>query len=77
MVEYVDSLTAQPADSHRDDPSVVEVQVTCFHVGVPDEWEPTLDWEHDDHRWCEPGEAVRALRWPATAEALRKLLTTS
>jgi hypothetical protein len=53
---------------------VAQVNVTCFRVNAPDEWEPTLDWEHDDHRWCEPAEAVTALRWPATAGALRMLL---
>jgi hypothetical protein len=75
VVEYVYALTEEPAD-RRDqyDPSVAQVNVTCFHVTAPDEWEPNLDWEHDDHRWCEPGEAFTTLRWPATAEALRKLL---
>jgi hypothetical protein len=40
------------------------------HVVAPDEWEPNLDWEHDDHRWCKPREGFRTLRWPATAQAL-------
>ena len=75
VTEYVYVLTEDPAD-RRDqyDPSVASVHVTCFLVSAPDAWEPTLDWEHDDHRWCEPGEAFSALRWPATAEALRQLL---
>ncbi len=75
VVEYVYALTQQPADRRNiRDPSVAQVNVTCFHVTAPDEWEPNLDWEHDDHRWCEPGEAFRTLRWPATAQALRELL---
>jgi hypothetical protein len=75
QVEYVYPLTEEPADRRKQyDPSVAQVNVTCFHVTAPDEWEPKLDWEHDDHRWCEPGEAFTNLRWPATAEALRKLL---
>jgi 8-oxo-dGTP pyrophosphatase MutT (NUDIX family) len=75
VIEYVYSLTEEPADRrHQYDPSVAQVQVTCFHIAAPDEWEPKLDWEHDDHRWCEPREAYTTLRWPATAEALRKLL---
>lgn len=75
VVEYVYPLTEEPADRRNQyDPSVAQVNVTCFHVTAPDEWEPNLDWEHDDHRWCEPGEAFTNLRWPATAEALRKLL---
>ena len=76
VVEYVYPLTEEPADRRSQyDRSVAQVEVTCFHVTAPDEWEPTLDWEHDAHRWCEPAEAFRALRWPATAQALRKLLS--
>jgi 8-oxo-dGTP pyrophosphatase MutT (NUDIX family) len=75
VVEYVYSLTEEPAGKRNQyDPSVAEVQVACFHVSAPDEWEPTLDWEHDDHRWCDPEAALRTLRWPATAQALRQLL---
>jgi 8-oxo-dGTP pyrophosphatase MutT (NUDIX family) len=75
VVEYVYPLTEEPADRRTQcDSSIAEVQVTCFRVGAPDQWEPRLDWEHDDHRWCDPGEAFRTLRWPATAQALRKLL---
>jgi 8-oxo-dGTP pyrophosphatase MutT (NUDIX family) len=75
VVEYVYPLTEEPADiQSRYDDSVAEVAVTCFRVAAPDEWEPALDWEHDDHRWCAPSEAVSALRWPSTADALRRLL---
>jgi len=75
VVEYVDRSTGEPADRPSDhDPAVAQVNVTCFHVTAPDEWEPNLDWEHDDHHWCEPSEAFTTLRWPATAQALRKLL---
>ena len=75
VVEYVYALTEEPADRrNRYDPSVAHVNVTSFQVTAPDAWEPKLDWEHDDHRWCEPGEAFRTLRWPATAQALRRLL---
>ena len=75
VVEYAYPLTEEPADRRsRYDPSVVQVEVTCFHVTAPDEWEPKLDWEHDGHRWCEPDEASSALRWPETAQALRELL---
>lgn len=75
VVEYAYSLTEEPADRRsRYDPSVASVEVTCFHVAAPDDWEPKLDWEHDDYRWCEPGEAEGTLRWPETARALRELL---
>jgi 8-oxo-dGTP pyrophosphatase MutT (NUDIX family) len=75
VVEYVYLVTEEPADRRNQyDPAVAEVDVTCFHVTSPDEWEPRLDWEHDDHRWCTPDEAFALLRWPATAQALRTLL---
>jgi 8-oxo-dGTP pyrophosphatase MutT (NUDIX family) len=73
--EYVYPLTEEPAERQiQYDPSVVQVEVTCFRVTAPDDWEPDLDWEHDDHRWCAPDEAFDALRWPATAQALRQLV---
>jgi 8-oxo-dGTP pyrophosphatase MutT (NUDIX family) len=76
VIEYVYALTEEPAARRsRYDPAVVGVKVTCFRVSAPDDWEPNLDWEHDDHRWCSPAEALHTLRWPATANALRKLLT--
>jgi dihydroneopterin triphosphate diphosphatase len=71
VTEHVCALTGQPAQQH--DQSVAQVDVTCFRVSAPDDWEPILDWEHDDHRWCNPREAINALRWPATAQALRQL----
>ena len=71
VTEYVSAVTGEPAE--RRDPSVAQVEVTCFRASAPDGWEPILDWEHDDHRWCNPQEAFDALRWPATAQALRQL----
>jgi 8-oxo-dGTP pyrophosphatase MutT (NUDIX family) len=75
VVEHVDSRTKEPADRTRlHDPDVVQVSVTCFLAYAPRDWEPNLDWEHDRHRWCDPEEAVGALRWPGTARALRELV---
>jgi 8-oxo-dGTP pyrophosphatase MutT (NUDIX family) len=72
--EYANRVTGEPADQRSpDDESVKDVRVTCFCVTAADDWEPTLDWEHDRHRWCSPTEAFEALRWPGTAKALQKL----
>jgi 8-oxo-dGTP pyrophosphatase MutT (NUDIX family) len=74
-VEYLSPLTEEPADRRaRYDASVAEVHVTCFVADAPDDWEPELDWEHDDHRWCSPEEAATTLRWPDTARALAESL---
>jgi 8-oxo-dGTP pyrophosphatase MutT (NUDIX family) len=77
VVEYAYPLSEEPPQRRAlYTPGLVAVPVTCFLVEAPDGWEPTLDWEHDDHRWCAPDEAVVTLRWPDTAAALRRLLAT-
>ena len=74
VTEYAYAVTGEPAEQGSlDEASVMGVRVTCFCVTAADDWEPTLDWEHDGHRWCSPTEAFEALRWPGTAQALRKL----
>jgi 8-oxo-dGTP pyrophosphatase MutT (NUDIX family) len=75
VVEYVYALTEEPADRREQyDPSIAEVTVSCFRCDAFDDWNPTLDWEHDTYRWCAPDEAAAALRWPGTAQALRAML---
>jgi len=75
VAEYAYQLDEEPAERRNlYDPAVVRVEVTCFSVAAPDDWEPTLDWEHDGYRWCGPADACSTLRWPDTAQALRKLL---
>jgi 8-oxo-dGTP pyrophosphatase MutT (NUDIX family) len=78
VVEYAYPLTEEPADRRdQHDPSVVAVAVSCFRCAAPDDWEPILDWEHDDHRWCSVSEAAKTLRWPATASALQQMLSVA
>ena len=36
------------------------VHVESFIVDVPPDWEPTLDWEHDEYRWLPREEAAAA-----------------
>jgi dihydroneopterin triphosphate diphosphatase len=66
-------LDAQPVDlGHRyvyDD----EVEVHAFLVDVEAGWEPTLNDEHDDYRWCSRDEAAELLHWPETKELARTL----
>ena len=78
IVEYAYPLTEEPPERRARYPQgLVAVQVTCFLVEAPDDWEPTLDWEHDGHRWLPPAAAAEALRWPDTADALRRVLASS
>jgi 8-oxo-dGTP pyrophosphatase MutT (NUDIX family) len=62
VTEYAYAVTGESADQGSlDEASVMGVRVTCFCVTAADDWEPTLDWEHDGHRWCSPTEAFEAL----------------
>lgn len=49
------------------------IAVTSFVVDATPGWEPTLDWEHDDYRWCSVTEACSLLHWPEPAAQLRLL----
>lgn len=78
VTELVYSLTEEPAERQAlYEPGVVEVHVDCFIVEAPEGWEPRLDWEHDGYRWSPAADAPGLLRWPDTADALRRLLATS
>jgi dihydroneopterin triphosphate diphosphatase len=57
----------------RFDPATAEVVVACFTVEAPPRWEPTLNEEHDDYRWCDVDEAEALLYWPEPRELLREL----
>lgn len=50
------------------------IVVTCFRVDAPHDWEPQLDWEHDEYRWCDEREAARLLYWPRVRRALVALV---
>ncbi len=44
-----------------------------FAVEVPRDWEPTLNAEHDAHRWVAQGEVDRVFAWPGQRAAIREL----
>ena len=49
------------------------VDVDCYLADAPSGWEPELDWEHDDYRWCTAAEGAAMLHWPEPADVLRGL----
>jgi dATP pyrophosphohydrolase len=51
----------------------ISYRVACFLVEAPAGWEPTLDWEHDDYRWCSSGDAVELLYWPQPRSILEAI----
>lgn len=50
-----------------------EITVHTFLVDVPAGWEPVLEDEHDDYRWCTLDDAVELLYWPEPKDLLRSL----
>ena len=52
-------------------PDVEAVRVDAFLADAPPGWEPTLNEEHDEYRWCSPEEAEALLYWPEPRELVR------
>jgi dATP pyrophosphohydrolase len=52
-------------------PDGAVVRVDAFSAAAPLGWEPVLDEEHVDRRWCSEDEALRLLAYPEPREALR------
>jgi dihydroneopterin triphosphate diphosphatase len=59
-------------EAWENDPGL-RVQVEAFLVDVEADWEPQLDHEHDDYRWCSRDDAIELLFWPEPAALLRSL----
>ena len=55
-------------------PAGAGIHVECFLADAPPGWEPTLDWEHDDYRWCRADDAVALLFWPEPRDVLQELV---
>ena len=58
---------------HRYRRGADRITVDCFLAEAPAGWEPRLDWEHDEYRWCDLHEACTLLFWPEPREVLEEL----
>ncbi len=47
------------------------VMVKSFAAEAPKGWEPTLNHEHDEYRWCSLEDALELLHWPEVKDGLR------
>jgi 8-oxo-dGTP pyrophosphatase MutT (NUDIX family) len=56
-------------------PGAEQIRVECFLAEAPAGWEPSLDWEHDEYRWCRADEAAALLFWPEPREVLQELVS--
>lgn len=54
-------------------PAQTDVPVDVFVTDVEPAWEPALNEEHDDYRWCTREEAAALLYWPEPREIVRGL----
>lgn len=55
---------------------VREVALETYIADAPDGWEPTLNEEHSEHRWCVPSISEALLYWPEARAAVREMLGT-
>jgi len=67
------ALDARPVDLEQTYVYDDAVEVHAFLVDVEPGWEPTLNEEHDEYRWCSRDEAAALLRWPETKELVRTI----
>lgn len=54
-------------------PGVEQVEVRNFGAETSARWEPTLNEEHDEYRWCHPADAIALVKWPETRELIASL----
>jgi 8-oxo-dGTP pyrophosphatase MutT (NUDIX family) len=72
--EYGYDAAEEPPERRAEWPPGTErIAVTGFVGEAPAEFEPTLNWEHDDYRWCSREEAGALFHWPDVGEALEEL----
>ena len=63
-----------PERRERYPPGSTHVDVECFVAVASPGWEPVLDGEHDEYRWCTPQEARELLFWDDVKGALARAL---
>lgn len=65
-------LEAPSLDDLGDDLAYEGVRVHGFAAEAHADWEPTLNEEHDEHRWCSLGDALALLEYEEPREVLRR-----
>jgi lipoyl(octanoyl) transferase len=65
-------LETATLDDLGDDLSYDGVRVHAFAVQAPEGWEPTLNEEHDDYRWCSLADAIALIRFEEPRDAVRR-----
>ena len=69
----VDAAFSYVPEAWEPHANIGPVRVDCFMAEVGPQWEPNLDWEHDDYRWCSRVQATELLFWPEPRDVLQRL----
>jgi 8-oxo-dGTP pyrophosphatase MutT (NUDIX family) len=70
---YAYQLDQEPPEVRaRFERDVTEVALHAFAAEAPAGWEPTLDEEHVDYRWCALADAIELLEFEEPRSALRE-----
>jgi dATP pyrophosphohydrolase len=65
-------LSEEPEELRvRFPPGTERIAIGLYRAAAPAGWEPTLDEEHVEYRWCGVDDAVALLRYPEPREAVR------
>jgi 8-oxo-dGTP pyrophosphatase MutT (NUDIX family) len=72
--EYGYPASEEPPDRRAEWPPGTEwIAVTAFIVEAPPDFEPALNIENDDYRWCTLADAMDLFHWPDVGKALAEL----
>jgi ADP-ribose pyrophosphatase YjhB (NUDIX family) len=63
-------LRAIPLELGYRRPDETWITLHAFAAAAPSGWEPALNEEHDEYRWCAEGAALALLEYPEPREAL-------
>ena len=66
-------LEALPLELGYERPDGVRITLHPFLAEAPAGWEPVLDEEHTEYRWCSAAAAVELLEFPEPRAALREV----
>jgi 8-oxo-dGTP pyrophosphatase MutT (NUDIX family) len=68
------ALAEEPEELRaRFPPQTERIALGLFRASAPAGWEPRLDDEHVDYRWCDADEAFALLEYPEPREAVREV----
>ncbi|HWH05051.1 MAG TPA: NUDIX domain-containing protein [Gaiellaceae bacterium] len=67
----LDAAALQPVGSYVYEP--YGISCSCYVAVVDPLWEPTLDHEHVEYRWCARDDACALLYWPEPRELLERV----